>query len=126
MSLNRKTCFLPQEEFDRIKSQYAKFNEPWQSDEIEELKTMATDQVPLKDISSQLQRTTNSIKMKLKSLGLFKPREVSRQWTPDDEAELIKMYNDNVPFEEMATHFNRTQRALIAKLVKLRIDLFNM
>ena len=125
MSLNRKTCFLPQDQFDQIKGQFAKFNEPWQTDEIEELKSMAADDVPLEEISAQLQRTPNSIRIKLKSLGLFKPRELPRQWTQEDESELIKMYNEGLPFEDMEARFDRTRKAIIARLVKLRVDLFN-
>ena len=125
MSLNRKTCFLPQEQFDKIKSQYVKFNDPWQVDEIEELKSMSADGVPLSEISTQLQRTANSIRMKLKSLGLYTPRDVPRPWTPEDEAELIKMYSDGAPFQEIASHFDRTEKAVISRLVKLRMDLFN-
>lgn len=37
MKPNRSTSFLSQEEFDRIKGQYAKFNEPWETTEVEEL-----------------------------------------------------------------------------------------
>ncbi|MCR5326107.1 MAG: SANT/Myb domain-containing protein [Bacteroidales bacterium] len=125
MSLNRKTCFLPQDQFDKIKSQYAKFNDPWQVDEIEELKSMSADGVPLNEISTQLQRTASSIRMKLKSLGLYTPRDVPRPWTPEDESELIKMYSDGAPFQEIASHFDRTEKAVISRLVKLRMDLFN-
>lgn len=125
MALNRTTCFLPQEEYDRIKSQYAKFNEPWQSSEVDELKTMATDCIPLGDIAIQLQRTPNSVKMKLRSLGLYTPRPASRPWSADDEAKLIRMYNDDVPFEEIAGEFGRSVKAVISRLVQLRVKLFN-
>lgn len=125
MALNRTTCFLPQEEYDRIKSQYAKFNEPWQSSEVDELKTMATDCIPLGNIAIQLQRTPNSVKMKLRSLGLYTPRPASRPWSADDEAKLIRMYNDDVPFEEIAGEFGRSVKAVISRLVQLRVKLFN-
>lgn len=125
MALNRTTCFLPQEEYDRIKSQYAKFNESWQSSEVEELKSMAEDGVPLGNIAIQLQRTPNSIKMKLRSLGLYTPKPSARPWTSADEEKLISMYNDDVPFEEMAQEFNRSVTAIISRLVRLRVKLFN-
>ena len=92
MKPNRTTCFLSQEAFDRIKSNYSKFNEPWQDSEIEELKTMAADQVPFEQIANQLQRTPNSVKMKLKSLGLYTPKPMPGTWRSDDEARLIEMY----------------------------------
>ena len=125
MTANRKTLFLPPEEYDRLKAAYPKFNEPWQSDEVEELKSMAADKVPLKEMSAQLGRTTNSLKMKLKSLGLYEPRPAPKPWEEEDEKLLVQMYNDGVPFEEMAEHFDRTPSAIISRLVKLRVDLFN-
>ena len=125
MTANRKTLFLPPEEYDRLKAAYPKFNEPWQSDEVEELKSMAADKVPLKEMSAQLGRTTNSLKMKLKSLGLYEPRPTPKPWEEEDEKLLVQMYNDGVPFEEMAEHFDRTPSAIISRLVKLRVDLFN-
>lgn len=125
MSFNRTTCFLPMEEYNRIKSQYAKFNEPWQTSEVEELKTMATDGVPMGNIAIQLQRTPNSVKMKLRSLGLYTPKPSSRPWTPDDEAKLIRMYNDDIPFEDIAQEFGRSVSAVVSRLVLLRVKLFN-
>ena len=125
MSFNRTTCFLPMEEYNRIRSQYAKFNEPWQASEVEELKTMATDGVPMGNIAIQLQRTPNSVKMKLRSLGLYTPKPSSRPWTPDDEAKLIRMYNDDIPFEDIVQEFGRSVSAVVSRLVLLRVKLFN-
>ena len=125
MAENRRTLFLPPEEYDRLKAAYPKFNEPWQTDEMEELKSMAADKVPLAEMSSQLGRTVNSLKMKLKSLGLYEPRPAPRPWEDGDEKLLVQMYNDGVPFEEMAEHFGRTQGAIVSRLVKLRVNLFN-
>ena len=124
MSPNRKTVFLPQEQFDRIKSQYSKFNEPWQDDEIEELKSMAADNVPIKEMAIQLQRTPNSLKLKLKALGLYTPPTPPRAWTAEEDSELIQLYNDGQPFEEIAEHFSRTVSAIISRLVRLRVNLF--
>lgn len=124
MSPNRKTVFLPQEQFDLIKSQYSKFNEPWQKDEIEELKSMAADNVPINAMASQLQRTPNSLKLKLKSLGLYTPPTPPRTWTPEEDTELVQLYNEGKPFEEIAEHFNRTVSAVVSRLVRLRINLF--
>lgn len=125
MANNRTTCFLPLEEYNRIKSQYAKFNEPWQSSEVDELKTMTADGVPLGNIALQLQRTPNSVKMKLRSLGLYTPNPASKPWSQDDEARLVQMYNDDIPFEEIADEFGRSVRAVVSRLVQLRVKLFN-
>ena len=124
MKPNRSTCFLSQEAFDRIKSNYSKFNEPWQGSEIEELKTMAADQVPFEQIANQLQRTPNSVKMKLKTLGLYTPKPMPGTWSSDDEARLIEMYNDDLPFEDIAQELGRSVSAVVTRLVHLRINLF--
>ena len=125
MANNRTTCFLPIEEYNRIKSQYAKFNEPWQSSEVEELRMMTTDGIPLENIALQLQRTPNSVKMKLRSLGLYTPKPTSKPWSTDDEAKLVQLYNDDVPFDQIAEVFGRSVRAIISRLVYLRVKLFN-
>ena len=124
MCPNRTTCFLPQEQFDVIKSQYANFNEPWRPDEIEELKAMSSDGVSIKDMASQLQRTPNSIKMKLKALGLYVPPAPSKTWSEDDEKRLITMYNDGIPFESIGKELGRTEKAVVSRLVHLRMNLF--
>ena len=125
MANNRTTCFLPLEEYNRIKSQYAKFNEPWQSSEVDELRMMTTDGIPLGNIALQLQRTPNSVKMKLRSLGLYTPKPASKPWSTDDEAKLVQLYNDDVPFDQIAEVFGRSVRAIISRLVYLRVKLFN-
>ncbi len=125
MAANRTTCFLPIEEYNRIKSQYAKFNEPWQSSEVDELKTMTADGIPLGNIALQLQRTPNSVKMKLRSLGLYTPKPASKPWSTDDEAKLVQLYNDDVPFDQIAEVCGRSVRAIISRLVYLRVKLFN-
>ena len=125
MAANRTTCFLPIEEYNRIKSQYAKFNEPWQSSEVEELRMMITDGIPLGNIALQLQRTPNSVKMKLRSLGLYTPKPASKPWSTDDEAKLVQLYNDDVPFDQIAEVCGRSVRAIISRLVYLRVKLFN-
>lgn len=81
MKPNRSTCFLSQERFDQIKSKYANFNAPWQGTEVKELKAMFADQISIEDIANQLQRTPNSIKLKLKALGLF-PSSPNQELSP--------------------------------------------
>lgn len=125
MKPNRTTCFLPQEEFDKIKDRYSKFNEPWQESEIEELKVMAADQIILDEIAGQLQRTPNSVKMKMRTLGLYTPKPAPTAWTSDDEDHLIELYNNDIPFEDIAQELGRSVRAVISRLVYLRANLFN-
>ena len=124
MKPNRTTCFLSEEEFNRIKSQYAKFNEAWQDSEIEELKSMAADQLSLEDISAQLQRTPNSVKMKMKALGLYTPKPGPAAWSSEEESNLVKLYNEGLPFEEIAEGLGRSVSAVVTRLVHLRVNVF--
>ena len=120
----RQTAFLPQEQFDQLRSKYSRFNEPWLEEEVEELKTMAAEDVPHEQMSEQLQRTPNSIRLKLKSLGLYVPRAMPPKWSQEDDALLIQMYDQGVSFDDMALHFNRSPKAIVARLVNLRVKLF--
>lgn len=119
----RNTAFLPQETFDEIRNMYSRFNEPWLKEEVEELTSMASESVPLDQMAVQLQRTPNSVRLKLKSLGLYKYTPMPR-WSEEDDALVIQMYNQGASFQEMAEHFKRSERAIVARLVHLRIQLF--
>ena len=119
----RNTAFLPQEQFDQLRCKYTRFNEPWLKDEVEELKSMAAENVTLGQMTEQLQRTPNSVRIKLKSLGLY-VKPVQPRWPEEDDKLVVQMYNQGVSFGEMAQHFNRSERAIIARLVYLRVKLF--
>lgn len=121
----RNTAFLPQEQFDRLRSKYSRFNNPWLEEEVEELKSMAADNVSVGQMSEQLQRTPNSIRLKLKSLGLYTVKPLQPRWEEEDDKLVVQMYDQGVSFEDMATHFNRSERAIIARLVHLRVKLFD-
>ena len=120
----RKTAFLPQEQFDEIRRKYSRFNDHWLKDEVEELKAMAADNVSMEQMSNQLQRTPNSIRIKLKSLGLYTERPIQPRWTEENDKLVVQMYDQGVSFEDMAKHFNRSLRAIVARLVNLRVKLF--
>ena len=122
----RNTAFLPQEKFDEIRSTYSRFNEPWLKEEIEELKSMAAENVPEKDMATQLQRTPSSIRMKLKSLGLYVPSsQPAAKWSEEDNKELIRMYGEGLSFADIADHFGRSINAVVTHLVHLRVNLFS-
>ena len=121
---NRSTCFLPEEKFASMRAIYSRFNEPWTRDEVEELQEMAAANVPMADIAAHLQRTPNSLRLKLQSLGLLVKKPAPKPWTPEEDDDLVKLYNDGESFPAMAEHFGRSERAIIARLVKLRADLF--
>ena len=115
-----KSFFLTSEQYGELKGRYAKFNEPWTAEETEELKQMATDGVSRADMSQQLGRSPNAIKMKLQSLGLYVPKPAARPWTPEDEDTLVKMYREGVSFAALAAALGRTEGAVISRLIRLR------
>ena len=115
-----KSFFLTPEQYGDLKGRYAKFNEPWTEDETEELKQMAADGLTRADMSAQLGRSPNAIKMKLQSLGLYIPKPAAKPWTPEDEEALVKLYREGASFESLATTFGRTENAIISRLVRLR------
>ena len=115
-----KSFFLSPEQYANLKGQYAKFNEPWTSDEAEELRQMAQDGVSREEMSAQLGRTPNAVKMKLQSRGLYVPKPAARPWTPADEAELVRLYREGISFAELASAFGRTEGAILSRLIRLR------
>lgn len=121
----KTSFFLSQEDLDRIRTRYAKFNQPWQQCEVDELKAMSADNVSIPEMADQLQRTPNSIRMKLKALDLYTPKPAARAWAEDEECQLTDMYNSGVSFDEMSERLNRSKRAIVSRLVLLRMNLFN-
>ena len=118
-----KSFFLTPEQYANLKGRYAKFNEPWTSDEAEELRQMAQDGVSREEMSIQLGRTPNAVKMKLQSLGLYVPKPAARPWIPADEDALVRMYREGVPFAELAAAFGRTEGAILRRLILLRASI---
>ena len=118
-----KSFFIPPEQYDQLKGRYAKFNEPWTAEETEELKQMAADGVSRADMSQQLGRTPNAIKLKLQSLGLYVPKPAGRPWSADDDASLVRQYLAGASFATLASAFNRTENAIISRLIRLRAGL---
>ena len=115
-----KSFFLSPEQYEALKGRYAKFNEPWTEEETEELKQMAADGVNRADMSQQLGRSPNAIKLKLQSLGLYVPKPAARPWTSADEAELVRLYRAGTSFATLAAAFGRTERAILSRLIRLR------
>ena len=115
-----KSFFLTPEQYGDLKGRYAKFNEPWTEEETEELKQMAADGVLRADMSQQLGRSPNAIKMKLQSLGLYVPKPAAKPWTPEDEHALVEMYREGASFSTLAATFNRSEKAILSRLIRLR------
>ena len=118
-----KSFFISPEQYGDLKGRYAKFNEPWTAEDTEELKQMAADGVSRADMSAQLGRTPNAIKMKLQSLGLYVPKPAARPWSADDDASLVRQYLAGASFATLATAFDRSEKAIISRLIRLRAGL---
>jgi hypothetical protein len=115
-----KSFFLTPTQYSDLKERYAKFNEPWTPDEVEELKQMAADGVTRDGMSQQLGRTPNAVKMKLQSLGLYVPKPAARPWTSADEESLVRLYREGISLAELASAFGRTENAILRRLILLR------
>ena len=115
-----KTLFLSPEQYDNLRGRYAKFNEPWTAEDTEELKQMAADGVSRADMSQQLGRTPNAIKMKLQSLGLYVPKPAAKPWTDLDDDALVKLYREGASFTTLAATFSRSENAILSRLIRLR------
>ena len=114
------SVFLSPDQYNDLKGRYAKFNEPWTDDEVEELRRMAADDIPRADMSEQLGRTPNAIRMKLQSLGLYTPKPAAKPWTPLDEDALVKLYREGASFTTLSATFGRSENAIITRLIRLR------
>ena len=115
-----KSFFLTPEQYSDLKGRYAKFNEPWTADETEELKQMALDGVSRTEMSAQLGRSPNAVKMKLQSLGLYVPKPAAKPWTPLDDDALVKLYREGASFTTLAATFGRSENAILKRLIRLR------
>lgn len=114
------SVFLSPDQYNDLKGRYAKFNEPWTDDEVEELRRMAADDIPRADMSEQLGRTPNAIRMKLQSLGLYTPKPAAKPWTPLDDDALVKMYREGASFTTLSATFGRSENAILTRLIRLR------
>ena len=115
-----RSVFLSPDQYSDLKGRYAKFNEPWTPDEVEELRRMAADNVPRADMSEQLGRTPNAIRMKLQSLGLYTPKPAAKPWTPLDDDALVKLYREGASFTTLSSTFGRSENAILKRLILLR------
>ena len=118
-----KSFFLTPEQYGTLKARYVKFNEPWTADEADELRRMAEDGISRDEMSQQLGRTPNAVKMKLQSMGLYVPKPAAKPWTAPDDESLVKQYLEGATFSALAAAFGRTENAIISRLVRLRAGL---
>ena len=115
-----KSFFLSPEQFGKLKEKYGRFNESWTGEETEELRRMAADGLDRSEMSAQLGRSPNAVKMKLQSLGLYVPKPSAKPWTPLDDDALVKAYREGATFASLAAAFGRSENAVITRLVRLR------
>ena len=117
------STLLTPEHYSEIKSRYPRFNEPWTEEEEDDLREQFYCDFTLDQMAGHLGRTPNSIKMKLKALGLYVPKPAPRPWSEDDDRELVELYCEGSSFEELAMIFGRSENAVISRLVRLRAGL---
>ncbi len=114
---------LTPEKYGELKSRYPRFNEPWSQEETELLREMSENNISYAQMAKELERSTNSIKMKLKSLGLYTPKPIPKPWTEEDDEHLVEYYMKGHSFENLSYIFGRSENAIITRLVRLRAGL---
>lgn len=125
MTPNRNTFFLPQEKFEELRQKYPHFNDPWLAEDVELLKELAAQGLSRAEMSAELGRTQNSVKMKLVELGLYVKKPQARPWTEDDNKAVVEMYKAGMELADIAVETGRSERAVIARLIKLHADIFD-
>lgn len=113
------------EAFAELKAKYPKFYEPWTEGEIDRLKQLFEEGKSTEDISKDIQRTPKSVRLKLMTLGLYTPKPAPKAWTSDDDDTLKAMFSDGISFDDMATQLGRSPKAIVARLVQLRMNMFS-
>lgn len=119
--MSGRTLFFTPEEYARLKEKYPKFNEPWAEDEDDELRRMAEDGITQRQMAEQLQRTPNSVRLRLQKLGLWTPKPAAKPWSPAEEEMVAEMYKAGAPFEEMAATTGRSVTAIVTRLVRMHL-----
>ena len=114
---------LTPEKYGELKNRYPRFNEPWSQEETEYLREMAGMDYPHSQMATELERSPNSIKMKLKALGLYIPKPSPKPWTEEDDRRLVALYLEDYSFSDLACIFGRSENAIISRLVRLRAGL---
>ena len=122
--MDNRPAFMSPELFAEMRAKYPKFYEPWKQDEVERVKQLFEEGKSMEDIAKDIQRSPKSVRMKLKALGLYTPVNRSRAWTPDEDETLKAMFRDGISFDDMATQLDRSPKAIVARLVHLRMNLF--
>ncbi|MBO7117294.1 MAG: hypothetical protein J6V81_01300 [Bacteroidales bacterium] len=114
---------LTPEKYGELKTRYPRFNEPWSDEETKELEEMYSYGLAISDMAEHLGRTPNSVRMKLKAIGLYTPKPAPRPWTEEDDKHLVALYLEGRSFQDLAGIFFRSEKAVISRLVRLRAGL---
>ena len=114
---------LTPEKYGELKTRYPRFNEPWSDEETKELEEMCCYDLAISDMAEHLGRTPNSVRMKLKAMGLYTPKPAPKPWTDEDDKRLVALYLEGRSFQDLAGIFGRSENAVISRLVRLRAGL---
>ena len=80
---------LTPEKYGELKTRFPRFNEPWSQEETDYLREMAEMNYPQSLMAQDLGRSPNSIRMRLKALGLYTPKPAPKPWKEDDDRRLV-------------------------------------
>ena len=114
---------LTPEKYGELKTRFPRFNEPWSQEETDYLREMAEMNYPQSLMAQDLGRSPNSIRMRLKALGLYTPKPAPKPWKEDDDRRLVALYLEDYSFQDLAAIFGRSENAVISRLVRLRAGL---
>lgn len=97
-------------------SKVIKDSKEWTNDEDKMLISMVNNKVDYSEIAKRLNRSFNSIQMRISVLGIGK---LNRRWTKEEEELLMKMHNSNIDREKIAQVLKRTKESVDCKISRL-------
>ena len=92
----------------------------WSIEELEELKELVASGKPTNEIAKQLDRTENSIQLKMRKLNITSPNLSKRKWTKEDTQLLIDWWGDH-SMENIAKKLNRSVSSIKNKAFLLKL-----
>lgn len=90
----------------------------WTEEEVEQLKSMVADSKSNKYMAEQLGKSSDSIRLKLKSMGMKADSQV-KKWTDENVKQLLELADSGLTNNEIGIKINRNKRDVGAKLSRL-------
>ena len=89
---------------------------PWSKADSDRLVVAWNDGRNVLEMAKELERTPYAIYCRLENFGLIGPDEEIRQWSREDTRELFRMLDMKATVAEMSERFDRTEKAIEARL----------